>query len=386
MPRLTQTKIDRAAPKKKDYWLSHDQPRGLNVRVWPSGTKQYVLRYTMAGRQRATVIGDVREYTLREAEDRAYEIKRKVREGIDPAKERPDQVLFREFTEVYLRDYARPRLRPNTLKQYERYLKRHILPRLGKLDMEEIEGYHLEALHVSLKDTPVHANRVMNFLSRMLSVAEKLGYRPINSNPAPFVERYKEKPRRRYLSEDEYRNLLLCIGGWEDKTVADYILLLLLTGARKDELRTLRWDQVDLEGKRLVLDHAKETDSEKDIELMDMAVELLARRREGNRFATYVFEGDTPHRPMGDPYYRWDRLRKAAGIPDVHLHDLRHTFATIGLKAGVTLKYVGALLGHSKVQTTERYAHVIKDPKREALNKIEAAVADMMAPQKGVGE
>jgi integrase len=206
----------------------------------------------------------------------------------------------------------------------------------------------------------------------MLNIAEEWGLRPDGSNPCRHVKKYREDKRERYLTKEE----LQCLGTALDdakhnQTESPFVIaaigLLVLTGARLTEVLTLKWDYVDLENAVLRLPDSKT--GAKLIYLNDVAVKLLRAmpRMAGNPF---VIAGGKPGARLVNLQKPWRRIRAAASLPDVRIHDLRHSFASVAAGAGMSLPVIGKLLGHSQPVTTARYAHLAADPVRAASNLI----------------
>jgi integrase len=211
----------------------------------------------------------------------------------------------------------------------------------------------------------------------MMNLAETWGIRDKHTNPCEDVERYPERKRERFLSPKELRRLGQALSTAEvSETETKYAVaafrILLLTGCRLSEIQTLEWRYVDLEQKELRLPDSKT--GAKTVHLGEAAVTLLEAlpRVTGN---PYVIVGKKEKAHLTDLQHPWCRIRKAAGLNDVRIHDLRHTFASGGLLVGEGLAMIGKLLGHTQVQTTARYAHLASDPVKQAATKISDRLA-----------
>jgi integrase len=228
-----------------------------------------------------------------------------------------------------------------------------------------------------LSHIPYQANRTLGVLSKMMSLAETWGLRDKHSNPCKDIERYPERKRERFLSPKELQRLGKAlttaeVSGTESKYAVAAFRILLLTGCRLSEIQTLEWRHVDLEQKELRLPDSKT--GAKTIYLGEAAVTLLeALPRVTDN--PYVIAGKKEETHLTDLQHPWRRIRKAAGLNDVRIHDLRHTFASGGLRVGEGLAMIGKLLGHSQVQTTARYAHLASDPVKRAATKISGRLA-----------
>ena len=202
--------------------------------------------------------------------------------------------------------------------------------------------------------------------------------RLVNANPVLGVKKFREGRKERYLSADEMARLGDALKAAEESELPGAltaIRLLALTGARRGEILNAEWSQVDFERGILVLPDTKS--GHKVLLLGSPAIEVLrnAVRIEGN---PYICPGKAPARPIVNVQKIWSRSRARAGIPDVRLHDLRHSFASVSAAEGDSLLVIGRLLGHTNPTTTERYAHLADDPIRRAAEKTSSRIAEMM--------
>jgi integrase len=154
--------------------------------------------------------------------------------------------------------------------------------------------------------------------------------------------------------------------------------LLILTGCRLSEIMTLQWEHIDFSGKALRLPDSKT--GAKIVHLGQPAIEVLEKieRIEKN---PWVIVGTKPDARLTDLQPFWQRVRARAGLKDVRIHDLRHTFASIAVASGQGLPMIGKLLGHTQVQTTARYAHLAADPVLAAADQVSKSLADCLAPR-----
>nr|MBA3324552.1 site-specific integrase [Paracoccaceae bacterium] len=208
-------------------------------------------------------------------------------------------------------------------------------------------------------------------LSRMLALAVRKGWRV--DNPARGIERNQETKRTRYLSADEIARLTAALAALPDQQAANVFRLLLLTGARKGEVLAARWDQIDVErGLWIKPGSATKQKTEHRAPLSAPARQLLAGiPREGE----FVFPGRLEGTHRVEVKAQWANACAAAGIAGVRVHDVRHTFASVLVSAGLSLPIIGALLGHSQPATTARYAHLMDDPLRAATERAGAIVS-----------
>ena len=247
--------------------------------------------------------------------------------------------------------------------------------------MKDIRGDQIDRLHKKLVSTPYSANRTLALLSRRLfNVAEAWGMRERGSNPCKHVERFKERSRERYLTSTELSRLgqeieKMLAAGEVYPEAAAAIRLLLLTGARLNEVLQARWAWVSFEKRIIMLPDSKT--GKKDIFLSVEALKVLDWIKTNGRdpSSPYILPGRTPGKPLNNLSKSWRRLCKQADLAGVRLHDLRHTAASIAAGEGASLSLIGRLLGHSQAQTTLRYAHIDVDPALRVADQLGNSVA-----------
>ncbi len=256
-------------------------------------------------------------------------------------------------------------------------LERVIIPALGNQRVTEVTRADVARVHHDLRHIPYDANRCLEIISKMFNLAEMWGLRPDGSNPRKHIQKYPEEKRERFLSPAELRRVGEVLRemeaeGVELPSASLAVRLLILTGCRLGEIMTLKWDHVDIPGRALRLPDSKT--GAKVVHLGQPAVDVLERieRIEEN---PWVIVGAKPGARLTDLQPFWQRVRARAGLKDVRIHDLRHTFASTAVASGQGLPMIGKLLGHSQVQTTARYAHLAADPVRDAADEVASTIA-----------
>lgn len=342
---------------------------GFGLRVRPSGYKAWIVKLAERGRPRMVTLGPVEQVTARAARARARElIERALLDGL-PVKRGPGPgraaPLFREFAPEFWGDYAH-HWKPSTQRSNRGYLRREILPAFGDMALDAITRADVLRWRDDLAARSGVFNRALPVLAVMFAYAEQLGYRPKGSNPTSRVPRYKRQLPERYLSDAEYRRLGRALQAAADETLLEVavIRLLLLTGARLGEITTLRWEWV--QPPRLVLPDSKT--GPKTIWLNGPALAVLDGLP-GPKASGPVFPGKSPGAPIS-LHNHWHRLRRRAALPDVRLHDLRHSFASVAIADGMHLSVIGKLLGHALAETTARYAHLADEQVADAADRV----------------
>ena len=382
MPKITKREVDALLPAERERVVWDDDIKGFGVRVHPTGRKVYIVKYRHDGRSVKVTIGPHGPITPAAARAKAAEIVTLAKTGRDVAGKTPHarggatmSALARRFKD----EYAPAHLKPSTASLYRKIIENRILPRFGKRRVSDIGKSDVVALHHDMRDVPDHANRTLSVLSRMLTLAEVWEMRPEGVNPCRYVKKYPEHKRERFLSDEEYRRLGSALRDAEGEGFASpgaiaAIRLLMLTGCRSGEIMSLRWDYVDLEMGELRLPDSKT--GSKVVHLGDPAIAVLhgISRRGG---VPWVFPGTKPGRHMTYLHDAWRRILDRAGIENLRIHDLRHSYASGGLLVGEGLPMIGKLLGHNKVQTTARYAHLANDPLKAAANRIASRIAEV---------
>ncbi len=390
--RITKRAVDAAKTRSVDSYLWDQELSGFGLKVTPAGRKVYLVQYRLGGRNgrtRRVTIGQHGELTPTAARTEAKRLLGEIAAGRDPADGRDAKRADKSLTvvlETFMAEHVRPKLKANTAREYERTVGLYIVPRLGRRPIGDIKRQEIAKLHYELVSTPYQANRTLALLSKFFGWAEKHGLRPDGSNPCRHVEKYREGRRERFLSQNELAKLGDALREAEEgKTCSPWaiaaIRLLTLTGARRNEILTLQWGHVSEEHGCLMLPDSKT--GRKAVRLSPPALALLQAipRLEGN---PYVICGERPGQHLVNIEKPWRRIRKAARLDDVRLHDLRHSFASVAASGGQSLIVIGKMLGHSQPGTTARYAHLAEDPVKAANDEVGARIAAAM--DGGTGE
>lgn len=352
---------------EKGYQLYFDtQVPGFGVRVTATGARAYILNYRANGVERRMTIGSVQEWQCTTARAEAKRLKKEVYYGSDPLgekQERRAQPTMGDLVDRFEREYF-PRLRPASIKPYQNATRR-IRAAWRHKPVVELTPSDVDAFHNGLsRATPVLANLVLSVLSRTLALAVRWGWTP--TNVAKGVERNAETNRERYLTPAEIERLSQVLASWPDRRVANVVRLLMLTGARKGEVLSMRWEHIDAEAG--VWTKPASLTKQKKVHRVPLSAAAMAVLSTIDRTSEYVFPSHKG-KPLATIQGPWADICKAAGLVDFRCHDLRHTYASVLVQAGLSLAIVGKLLGHSSPQITQRYAHLSDSPLRAATER-----------------
>ena len=384
-----------AAPASGSKVVYDREVRGFGVCVTASGARSFVLNYYIDGRERRITLGKFPEQTAAEARTEAVTLRDQVRRGIDPLDERERQLEARrleqaarrtmsELAAEYLTRHADERKRERSARNDRMMLDNHILPALGRMQVQDVTRRDLETLHAKMKTTKYAANRMLSLASKMFTLAMQWGW--CEKNPAHGIERFHEERRETWLDLGQLRRLDTALREYSDQQAAAAIRLLILTGARSGELLKAEWSEFDLErGVWTRPSHHTKQKTVSHVPLNRAALGVLLALRDGSR-SRFIFPGADGKAARVTLRRPWMQVLRAAGMvtveirpgkrrhrvahhrPTVRMHDLRHTFASHLVSSGHSLPAVGALLGHTLPSTTARYAHLDDKALRNTAN------------------
>ena len=372
MAHLTRRFIDslvysKVAPARDLHW--DDRLRGFGVRVYPNGEKSYVFSYRHQGRKRLIALGRTTELTLEQARDLALSHKVGLRqEDTDPLLERERALLgdtIAELCTAYLERYAKVRKRSWRLDVQR--IEKYLLPEWGTLKAAALKRTDVAALHRRVGAAhPYAANRIVELISKMFELARLWGIvEEDHPNPGRRIEAFHEVKRERWVTAEEMPRLGQAIQDEPNVFVRAAICLYLLTGVRKSELLKARWRDIDWNRAEWTLPETKNGRPHV-VPLSRAALDLLERlpRDPAN---PYIFQGALAGRPLVNINKPWLRIRVAAGIPDVRLHDLRRTVGSMLAQNNHSLHLIGRVLTHQDTASTLVYARFGQDHVRAAL-------------------
>ena len=340
--------------------LNDASVKGLHLRCFAASKGFYVYYRTKAGIQRRPKLGDFGAITLTQARKVAQEMLAEVASGRDPAQERADTKAEHTVNELWTEYWKRHGSLKKSGDNDKWYWEQRARAKIGHMKLSHVTYSIVSDLLAGLATTPVNANRVRSLLSKMFNFA----IAPLewtDRNPVKGTSRNKEKKRRRKASREEIQTLIDLLRrelAGQQQGAAAFLWLLMMTGARKGEIAAAKWSEI--QGDRILLDEHKTDDGgyARIIYLPRAAREVLDMLPRTSGTIT----------GLQSPQKLWDRLRKEAGCPDLTMHDLRRTFASVALSTGkLTLEQVMQMLGHTSAQTTKVYAWLMEDVATDAF-------------------
>ncbi|WP_181183290.1 site-specific integrase [Mesorhizobium sp. B3-1-7] len=372
------------------YW--DGEVPGFGVRVTSSGSRSFIFNYRVrgTGKERRYTIGSTSDWKVGVARQEAKRLRKVVDLGGDPLGELEEQRkqaederkrarTVEQLCDEFEREHL-PALRPATRKFYKLAIKNHLKPSLGKMRVEDVQRSDIEKVFRKLTDLGQRhqANQCVVLMGVLFRYAIEWGWRT-GLNPAQGIARHTLEGKERYLSPAETKKLSAALDGLEDKQAAAIFKVLLLTGSRVGEACKMRWEQLDFH--RGIWSKPASTTKQKKTHHLPLTAPVLAIlqgiREKQDPVSEWVFPGRSKEGFRNDLRAAWSAAKKAAGITGLRVHDLRHSFASTLAGSGFSLPMIGAALGHSRVETTQRYAHLADDPLRMAMTRaadlIEAA-------------
>ena len=363
---------------------------GFGVRVYPTGGKVFIAQARGPDgpdnphKGRRITVGRHPVLGAEQARQRAALIIARVKAGEEPVPlplpaKYAGGPKVADLAKRYLEEHIAVRCKSKTQRTARSVVNRHMVPALGKLPIAAVERRHVMALHESLCETPAMANMVVETLTYMYKLAKGWEMVPEDhDDPCQSIPMNPKRKRERFLTDAEFTRLGQVLdevsgkGSQVSAGAVTTIRLLMLTGCRKSEIMTLRWKHVDLDRAEMRIVNGKTGD--RTVHLSPSAANVLAAlpREPGN---PWVVPGAKPDTHMADIDGAWQSIRARAGLHDVRIHDIRHSFASRALALGEGLPIIGRLLGHRRVETTARYAHLARDSVRQSAERIAVSIA-----------
>jgi integrase len=356
--------------------------KGLYVDVQPNGRMAWRLRWyeKVQGKypKRVMTLGDARVMTVEEARGAARDVLRKRMIGADPKAEvlpGAGPTLETFITQQYLpfvKTYK------SSWDTDESVLRNHAIPALGLLPMGQVTVPQVARLVQIMADkgmAPGTINKVLIFLRYAYKLALRWKVEGVTCNPAAEVPNQRNDYKiERYLTLEQMRNLLAAVQRSDNPMLQYIVPFLIYTGARKREALDARWSDIEWRRKSWRIPKTK-SGKVRYVPLSTGALEVLTQLKPvptlgGPRPAEFIFANPRTGKPFEAIFCSWNTARKMAGMPELRIHDLRHSFASFLVNAGRSLYEVQELLGHADIKTTSRYAHLSRDRLAEAVEVV----------------
>jgi integrase len=362
-------KLPAPAVGKRNYYYDI-KTHGLGIAITSNGTKSFIVYRWVNGKPERVTLGRYPDLSIEQARRKAAEVNASIAKGENPNdKRRADraELTLEALFEEYLDHYAK--LHKKSWKtdeeQYERYLanwKKRKLSTITRIDVQK--------LHQELGRINGHyaANRLLALLSTLFNKATEFGLWD-KTNPAKGIKKFREQSRDRFLQSDELPRFFQALSEESNDTIRDYILLSLLTGARRTNVLAMRWDEIDFARAEWRIPDTK-NHTPQIVPLIPEAVATLKTRAEHReKGAEYVFPSDSKVGHMIEPKRGWQRILQSAKLQNLRLHDLRRTLGSWQARNGASLAIIGKSLNHKSPAATAIYARLDIDPVRASIEK-----------------
>lgn len=360
--------------KKTDYYDTGTT--GFVLECRSTGGRTYYLRYEdAAGQQKQHKIGRFEDITFANARKAAQRLRSEVVMGGDPAAAKAATKAIPPYSELSAMHLADAKLSQKSYGTTEMYVRRHIIPRWGKVRLTDIDGRAVAQWLAAKRDeglAPATVIKIKAIFGRSFELGLRWGIPGCDKNPVRGVQ---SKPlnnaRERFLSTEEAKRLLAAAAKSRNPQLASVVGLLLLTGMRVSELLSTRWENVKVDRRSLYIPTSK-TGRSRHVPLAQAAVDIIERlpHVEGAEFLFPSPKDASKH--LTTIKHGWQTARDAADLPGLRIHDLRHSAASFMVNSGVDLFAVGKVLGHANVASSARYSHLANDT---LLAAVEAGAA-----------
>lgn len=341
---------------------------GLQLRVTSNGIKTFSLfRRIKSGTAERITLGRYPDMTIEQARMQAAEMNLSIANGANPAevkRGRKAELTFSDLFSEYLERHSKPRKKTwqEDVQKYEAYLAKPLgTKKLSTIDRRQVASIHS---NVTKMGHDITANRVLALISSVFGWAISAGL--WESNPALGIRRNKERSRDRFIQGDELPRFFQALSSENNETIRDYVLLSLLTGARRSNVLSMRWEDINFDRAEWRIAETK-NGTPQTVTLSPEAIEVL-RNRIPAEAAIFVFPGIGKQGHLAEPKKGWQRILDRAGISNLRIHDLRRTLGSWQAKQGASLAIIGKSLNHKNQSTTAIYARLDLDPVRDSVN------------------
>ena len=377
--KLTKTAVDAATPQERDYELRDTTIPGFLVKVTPAGRKIFMVAYVAHnGQRRKPAIGRYGEITVEQARGIAQDWLAEVRRGGDPGGAKTEArkaPTIAELCKKFMEDYSKKRNKPSTQEGYQGVIDRCIIPLLGRKKVLDVKRPDIAGLMEKLSYKPTEANKAFGVLRKMFNLAEVWGYRPDGTNPCRHVPMFPPGKETRLIVDGELALIYRHLDKLEAEGLENYVIPLAIRlqfefAARRSEVCPLEWTWLDFENRRVVWPDSKTGGMSKPMSAEAYRLLSTAPRREGCPYVLPSPHNPDKHLTFGEHYGGWCRVLKAAGVPHVGTHGIRHRSTTDIANSGIPVKVGMALTAHKTVAMFMHYVHTEDKPVRDAAELV----------------
>lgn len=353
--------------------------RGLALAVSPAGKKVFILYRKIGRRPERITIGPYPDLSIEQARNRAAELNAAIARGENPGDSRRivrQEMTLGELFETYLEHHGKPHIKTwhKDVELFNLHLSHWKLRKISEIRTMDVVSLHAR---VGAKSGKYAANRVVERLRCLYNKGIEWGWK--GDNPAIRIKNFKEQKRDRFLQPEEFPAFFRAVAQEPNETVRDYVMVSLLTGARRGNVQAMRWNEINWPAQTWTIPETKSGDPVT-VALHPRAVEILERRKSESKGAEWVFPGTGESGHLMEPKAAWKRILDRAGITNLRIHDLRRTLGSWQAATGASLTVIGKSLGHKSLGATQVYARLNIDPVRASVNK---AVEAMMLAAHG---
>ena len=377
--KLTKTAVETAQRQAQAVELRDTVVPGFLCKITPAGRKVFMLQYrTNAGERRKPALGLFGELTVEQARVMAQDWLAEVRRGGDPGAAKSaarKAATMKEYCLTFMEDYSKQRNKPSTQRGYWGVINRNIIPILGRMKVQDVKRPDVATLMKKLAYKPAEANRTFGVLRKMFNLAEVWGLRSDGTNPCRHVPMFPPGKETRLIVDDEMVRIFRQLERLEAEGLENYVIPLSIRlqfefAGRRSEICALEWDWIDLVKRRVVWPDSKTGGISKPMSEEAYRLFSTAPRLEGCPYVLPSPNDPTRHLTHGEHYCGWSRVLKAAGVPHVGTHGIRHRSTTDIANSGVPTKVGMALTGHKTVAMFMHYVHTEDDPVRKAAELV----------------
>jgi integrase len=389
MAKLTAGRIKDIRPQNKEFHIWDDEIKGFGCRISPKGKIGYVFHYRLPGSLKscAVKIGSHGQISIDEARKTAKLWSADILKGIDPksykqelkqkipeSKPTIENLLFSEFLNIFEEKYMLLEYSVGSLNTNRSRIKVHILPFFGKMKLKEIQSKNIRDFLNSSNEGKENRSTCIKLISAIFNKAIEWEFLPQDAiNPCKGVKLIPLRKMQNFLREHELRKLEDALSRREEKNPYTVLALrlLLYTGARKNEILKLKWENIQFENNFIYLKEHKtmKRSGARTIPLNARALEALKKvKRQFNN--PYVFCGQKENQHLKNIDNLWRRVKNEIGLENFRIHDIRHSFASFAIKGGASITTVAGLLGHADIKTTMRYVHLENEFLQKESNKV----------------